>query len=121
QCRCPAHGPRPRGDPRARWCGALERVHASDAGTVRIYLLARGPDEAVRDRAVAAVVSLPPRQNVLLEPHRHRAPPGTDGATAARAQSKGDRHRRALPRAAADDASRAEGAAAEGDVVLVLP
>ena len=43
------------------------------------------------------------------------------GAQAAGAQSQGCRHRRTVPRAAADARAGAEGAAAEGLVVLVLP
>ena len=118
--RCPAHGARARSDPLARRRGARERVHPADAGAFRVHSVARGAGHAGRDHAAAEVVSVPPRQDFVLEPHRHRAAAGAAGAQAEGAQPQGRQHRRALPRAAADDRPGAEGAAAEGLVVLVL-
>ena len=79
-------------------CNVFTRVHA---GAVRLLLLARGAGDAGRDHAAAALVSVPPRQDFLLGPHRHRAAAGAAGAEAAGAQSEGRAHRRAVPRAAA--------------------
>ena len=98
-----------------------QRVHPADAGALRLHPVARRAGDAGRDHAAAEVVSVPSRQDLVLEPHRHRAAAGAAGAQAAGAQSQGRRDRRAVPRAAADDRSRAQGAAAEGVVVLVLP
>ena len=74
--RCPAHGARARGDPRARRRVARQRVHPADAGAVRLHPVARGAGDAGRDHAAAELVSVPPRQDFLLEPHRHRAAAG---------------------------------------------
>ena len=63
--------------------------------------VARGAGDAGRDHAAAEVVSVPPRQDLVLVPHRDRAAAGADGAEAAGAQSQGRAHRRAVPRAAA--------------------
>ena len=99
-----------------------QRVHPHHAGAVRLHVLARGAGDAGRDHAAAEVVSLPPRQDLLLEPHRHRAAAGADGAQAARAQSQGRAHRRIVPRLAAEQVRlAAEGAAAEMVLVPVLP
>ena len=62
--------------------------------------VARRAGDAGRDHAAAEVVSVPSRQDFLLEPHRHRAAPGADGEEAARAQSQGRPHRRAFVDAA---------------------
>ena len=64
---------------------------------------------------------VPSRQDLVLEPHRDRAASGADGEEAARAQRQRRHDRRAVPRAAAIARADAEGAAAEGVVVLVLP
>ena len=68
---------------------ALERVHAADAGAVRLHSLARRAGHAGRDHAAAEVVSVPSRQDFLLEPHRHRAAAGAAGAQAEGAQPQG--------------------------------
>ena len=67
------------------------------------------------------VVSLPPRQDFVLEPHRHRALAGADGEEAAGAQRQGRSHRRAFRQPPAEHRADAKGAAAESVVVLVLP
>ena len=100
---------------------ARQRVHPHHAGAVRLHSVARGAGDAGRDHAAAEMVSVPPRQDLLLEPHRHRAAAGADGEEAAGAQRQGRAHRRAVPRAAAEHRPDAEGAAAESVVVLVLP
>src|SRR5438874_8834883 len=43
-------------------------------------LMARGSGDAGRDHAVAERVSVPPHQDFLLEPHRHRSAPRAAGA-----------------------------------------
>ena len=63
------------------------------AGAVRVHPLARGAGDAGRDHAAAEVVSVPPRQDLVLEPHRHRAAAGADGAEAPGAQSEERPHR----------------------------
>ena len=83
------HAPRPRGDPRARRRRAQQCVHALPAGALRHRAVARGAGDAGRDHAAAEMVSVPSRQDLLLEPHRDRAAPGADGEEAARAQSEG--------------------------------
>ena len=110
-----------RGDPRARRRGARQRLHQAHAGAVRLHSVARGAGDAGRDHAAAEMVSVPSRQDFVLEPHRHRAAAGADGAEAARAQSEECPDRRAVPRAAGDAWAGAEGAAAERGAVLVLP
>src|SRR5262249_28166688 len=52
------------------------------------------------------MVSVPPRQDFVLEPHRHCAPLGAAGAQAEGAQSQRRRHRRAVSGAPADRRSR---------------
>src|SRR5436309_15135372 len=66
------------------------------------------------------MVSVPTRQNHILEPHGDRAAVGADGEEAARPQYKRDRYQRAVFRATAAARADAEGAAAKGVVVLVL-
>ena len=66
------------------------------------------------------MVSVSSRQDFVLEPHCDRAAPRADGEEAACAQSEGRHDRRTLSRPAADARADAEGAAAEGVVVLVL-
>ncbi len=118
--RRPAHGSCARGNTLARWRIRLERVHASDAGFVRLRYLARGARDAGRDHAAPEVVSIPSRQDFLLEPHRHRAVTGAADAQATGAQSERGEDRRALSQSAAYRWCCAEGAAPEGRVVLVL-
>ena len=77
-----AHGAGARGDPRARRGGAGQRLHQADAGAVRLHPVARGAGDAGRDHAAAEMVSVPSRQDLVLEPHRHRAAAGADGAEA---------------------------------------
>ncbi len=72
----------------ARRRRAQQRVHALSARAVRHRAVARGAGDAGRDHAVAEMVSVPSRQNLVLEPHRDRAAPGADGEEAARAQSE---------------------------------
>ena len=116
-----AYAPRPRGDPHARRRRAGQCVHALPARALRHRAVARGAGDAGRDHAAAELVSVPPRQDFLLEPHRDRAAPGADGEEAARTQCQGRHHRRAVSRSAAIARADAAGAAAEGVVVLVLP
>ena len=52
------------------------------------------------------VVSVPPRQDLVLEPHRHRSVAGADGEEAARAQRQRRAHRRTFRCAAADASAR---------------
>ena len=116
-----AHDACARSDPLARRRIAGECVHAADAGAVRVHPLARRSGDAGRDHAAAELVSVPSRQDFLLEPHRHRAAVGAAGAQAEGAQPQGRQHRRAVPRVAADDRAGPEGAAAESLLVLVVP
>ena len=84
--------------------------------------LARRAGDAGRDHAAAALVSVPSRQDFLLEPHRHRAAAGADGAQAEGAQSQGRRHRRAFPRAAAERSGwRRRRRSRSASLVPVLP
>ena len=118
----PTHMRRAREAMRARG-GAerAQRVHPHHAGAVRLHSVARRAGDAGRDHAAAEMVSVPSRQDVVLEPHRHRAAAGADGEAAEGAQREGRAHRRAVPRIAGGPRPGAEGAAAEGVVVLVLP
>ncbi len=84
-----SHAPRPRGDPRPRRRRARQCVHALPAGALRHRAVARGAGDAGRDHAAAEMVSVPSRQDLVLEPHRDRAASGADGEEAARAQSEG--------------------------------
>ena len=81
------HAPRPRGDP-AR-AAARRAPTCSPASCWRCSASCRGAraGDAGRDHAAAEMVSVPSRQDFLLEPHRDRAAAGADGAKAARAQS----------------------------------
>ena len=54
-------------------------------GALRHRAVARGAGNAGRDHAVAEMVSVPSRQDLVLEPHRDRAASGADGEEAARA------------------------------------
>ncbi len=83
-----------------------QRVHAAPAGAVRRHPVARGSGDAGRDHAAAALVPVPPRQDFVLEPHRHRAAAGAAGDEGARAQRQGRAHRRAVRRAAAAASAR---------------
>ncbi len=67
------------------------------------------------------MVSVPSRQDLLLEPHRHRPPVGADGEEAAGEERQGRAHRRAFSATAAEHGAGTAGATAEGVVVLVLP
>ena len=116
-----SHAPGPRGGAGPRRRRARQCLYADHAGFVRLHSLARGAGDADRDHAVAEMVSVPSRQDLVLEPHRHRAAVGADGEEAAGAQRQGRAHRRAVSRAAAEHRPDAEGAAAESVVVLVLP
>ena len=71
--RRPAHAPRPRGGARARRRGQRQRVHPRAALALRRSHLEERAGDAGRDHAAAALVSLPPRQGVVLGAHRHRA------------------------------------------------
>ena len=64
-------------------CGALQRLHAHHARAVRSGALARRARNARRDHAAAPLVSVPPRQGVLLVAHGDRAAPDPDGVQAA--------------------------------------
>ena len=100
-----------------RMRGGAERaqcVHALPAGALRHRAVARGAGDAGRDHAAAEMVSVPPRQDFVLEPHRDRAASGADGEEAARPQCQGRHDRRAISRPAAVARTDAEGAAAEG-------
>ena len=119
--RCPAHGAGARGDPFARRRGARQRLHQADAGAVRLHSVARGAGDADRDHAVPEMVSIPSRQDFLLEPHRHRPAAGADGTEAAGAKSEKYPDRRTVSRPAGDARTGAQGAAAERGAVLVLP
>ncbi len=116
-----AHAPRPRGDPCARRRRAGQCVHPLPVSALWHRAVARGAGNAGRDRAPAEMVSVPSRQDLVLEPHRHRAASGADGEEAAGGERQGRRHRRIVSRAAGLARADAEGAAAEGVVVLVLP
>ena len=91
------------------------------AGAVRLHPVARGAGDAGRDHAVPEMVSVPSRQDFVLEPHRHRPAAGADESQAGGAQSQERPDRRAVPRSAGDARAGAEGAAAERGAVLVLP
>jgi squalene-hopene/tetraprenyl-beta-curcumene cyclase len=62
--------------------GGAERANVFTRIIVRIYSVARRADDAGRDHAAAEMVSDPSRQDVVLEPHRHRAAVGADGEAA---------------------------------------
>ena len=98
-----------------------QRVHPHHAGAVRLRAVARGAGDAGRDHAAAEMVSVSSRQDLVLEPHRHRAAVGADGEEAGARNPKGRAHRRAVSRTAGDARPDAEGAAAESVVVLVFP
>ena len=74
--RCPAYGARARSDPRPRRRRHQQRVHAQPARALRRDPLARRAGDAGRDHAVAALVSVPSRQDVLLGAHGARAADG---------------------------------------------
>ena len=66
--------------------GGAERgqcVHPLPARALRHRAVARGAGDAGRDHAPAEMVSVPSRQDLVLEPHRHRAASGADGEEAA--------------------------------------
>ena len=81
--RCAAHGAGAAGDPRARRRGGRQHLHQAAAGAVRLRAVARRAGDADRDHAVSEMVSVPSRQDLVLEPHCHRAAAGADGAEAA--------------------------------------
>ena len=116
-----AHGAGARGDSLARRRRQRQCIHPDHDGAVRLCAVARGAGDAGRDHAVSAVVSVPPRQGFVLEPHSHRAAAGADEFEAAGAQSQEHPDRRAVPRTAGDARAGAEGAATERGAVLVLP
>ena len=93
-----SHAARARGGSRPRRRRARQCVHAHHAGAVRLYSVARRAGDPGRGHAAAEVVSVPSRQDFVLEPHRHRAAAGADGEEAAGAQRQGRAHRRAVPR-----------------------
>src|SRR5207248_2346514 len=68
----------------------------------------------------AEMVSLPPRQDLVLEPHGDRAAVGAAGAQAQGAQPAAGHDRGALSRAAAERRPGAQGTTAESVLVLVL-
>ena len=83
--RCAAHEARARGDPRARRRASSRTC--SRARCSRCYgvvPLAQRAGDAGRDHAAAEVVSVPPRQDLVLGAHRDRAAAGAAGAEAAR-------------------------------------
>ena len=106
---------RARGDPGARRRRAAPT--SSPASLLALYgagAVARGAGDAGRDHAAAALVSVPPRQDVLLGAHRDRAAARAAGAEAAGAQPARHRHRRTVPDAAARRCGlRRQGAAPE--------
>ena len=92
-----AHAARARSDPLARRRRPRQRVHAHVAGAVRADFVARRAGDAGRDHAAAEMVSVPSRQDFVLEPHRHRAASGAAGDEAAGEERKGRPHRRTVP------------------------
>ena len=87
-----AHGAGACGNSRPRRRGPLQRVSAVQPRIVRPVALARGAGDAGRDHAVAALVSVPSGQGVLLVARPHRPVHDPDGAQAPRAQSARHRH-----------------------------
>ena len=117
-----AHATRAREALRAR--GGAERANVF----TRIMLALFGfipwravPMMPVEIMLLPTVVSDPSRQDVLLEPHRHRAAAGADGEAAGCAQRQRRAYRRAFSRFAGKPRPSAESATAEAFVVLVLP
>ena len=53
-------------DPRGRWRGQRQRLHTHPARLFRHRPVAGGPGDAGRDHAAAALVAVPPLQNLLL-------------------------------------------------------
>ena len=105
----------------ARRRRARQRVHALPVGALRHRAVARGAGNAGRDHAAAEMVSVPSRQDLLLG-RTVIVPLLVLMAKKPRARERqGRRHRRVISRAAAIARADAEGAAAEGVVVLVLP
>ena len=64
-----AYGEGARSDTRARRRGSQQCFHPHAAGAVRYHSLASAPGDASRNRLVAALVSIPLVQGVLLDPH----------------------------------------------------
>ena len=54
------------------------------------------PEMPVEDHALAEMVSVSSRQDIVLEPHRDRAASGVDGEEAARGERQRHRYRRAV-------------------------
>src|SRR5665213_1276331 len=67
------------------------------------------------------MVSVPSRQDFVLEPYRHRAAAGADGEAAGCAQRQRRAHRRAFSWITREPRPDAEGAATESVLVLDLP
>ena len=61
-----------------------QRLHARPAGALRHHCLAQRAGDAGRDHAAAALVSVPPDEDVVLGAHRAGAALGAAGAQAAR-------------------------------------
>ena len=119
--RCSPHGAGADRNNGARRGRGRQCLHQAVAGSVRFHSVACGADDAGRDHAVSEMVSVPSRQDLVLEPHRHRSAAGVDALQAAGEKSEKCPDRRTVPRAAGDARTGAEGATAERGAVLVLP
>ena len=72
--------------------GGAARANVFTRTLLALYgadLVARRAGDAGRDHAAAELVSVPPRQDFVLEPHRHRAAAGAAGAQAAGEERQG--------------------------------
>ena len=94
-----------------------QRVHPRAALALRRDPVEQRAGDAGRDHAAAEVVSVPPRQDLVLGAHRDRAAAGAAGAEAEGDQSARRHDRRAVPPGPEDRRRAAQGAAPE--VVLV--
>ena len=103
-----AYAPRARSDSRPWRRGEEQCLHPLPARALRRDSLERRSDHAGRDHAAAALVSVPPRQGLLLGAHGAGAAAGAAGAEAARRQSARRRDRGAVRRAAGDGAQLAD-------------
>src|SRR6516165_5368762 len=79
------YAPRARSRAAARRRRAQQCFHALSARALRHHILARSAGDAGRDHVAADMVSISPRQGLVLEPHGDRAASGVDGEETARA------------------------------------
>ena len=95
-----AYGACPRGDPRRRRRQAVQCLHPHPPRIVGRGAVARGAGDAGRAAVAAGLVSVPPRQDLVLVARRRRAAGGADGQAAARQEPAQRLDRRAVSRAA---------------------